>query len=332
MKSENFKSVFAIAIVILLALLLVVAMYPFIEGFFGALIMFVLFNPLYCFFVKKGINKKVAALLVIIISIFLILIPLAILLGIIARQVLNLMDSPVLIEQTLGFLNSIISKILPGLEVSSLIDANVASIARIINNFVFQALSGTGILIINVIIMYFTLYYLLTQREKAAKAKEMIPFNKKNAQILIQKFKDMTYSTVIVSGMIALLQGTLLAIGFLIFGVEAWLFWGFIAVILSFIPVLGPPLIWIPATIYMFVRGDYVAGAGILIFGLILSNIDNLIRPYLQQRVGNIHPLVTLIGIFIGIPLFGILGIIIGPLIISYVILTLRMFKEEYLK
>jgi predicted PurR-regulated permease PerM len=332
MKSENLKSVLAIAIVILLLILLGVAMYPFIEGFFGALIMFVLFNPLYSFFIRKGVNKKVSAVLVIIISIVLILIPLSMLLAIITRQIIVLAGNPELIQGSLDFVNSLIGRAVPGAGLSSIIDANVASIAGSINRFVFQAVSGAGILMINVIIMYFTLYYLLTQKEKAKKAKEIIPFNRKNSEILIQKFSDMTYSTVIVSGVIALIQGSLVAISFLIFGVKAWLLWGFIAAILSFIPVLGPPIVWVPASIYMLVQGNYVSGIGIFIFGMFLSNIDNFIRPYLQERVGKIHPLITLIGIFIGIPLFGILGIIIGPLIIAYVLLTLRMFKEEYLK
>ncbi len=332
MKSDKFKSILAITIVIALVVLLLRAMYPFIEGFFGALILFVLFNPLYKFFVKKGVNKKVAAMIVILISIVLLLIPLAILLTIIARQVISIAENPVIIEHALEFLGSLIARFFPGVGLSTIIQNNVNEIVSYLNNFAVLAISEAGTLIINLIIMYFTFYYLLTQREKAAKAKKIIPFNKKNSEILIKKFRDMTYSTVIVSGMIALLQGTLLAISFLIFGIDAWLFWGFIAAILSFIPVIGPPFIWIPASVYMYIRGNYVAGTGILIFGLILSNIDNFIRPYLQEKVGKIHPLVTLIGIFIGIPLFGILGIIIGPLIISYVILTLRMVKEEYLK
>ncbi len=332
MKLNNFKPIIGIATLIALVVLLVIAMYPFIEGFFGALILLVLFNPLYTFFIKKKINKKIAAITVIIISIVLVLIPLGILLTIITKQLINIAQNKILIEQTIELFNSLINKYFPGVGLSTIIQNNINEIFAYLNSFAMHAISEAGTLIINLIIMYFTFYYLLTQKEKAAKAKKIIPFNKKNSEILIQKFEDMTYSTVIVSGMIALLQGSLLAISFLIFGIKSWLFWGFIAAILSFIPVIGPPIIWIPATIYMYVQGNYVAGTGILIFGLILSNIDNFIRPYLQEKVGKIHPLVTLIGIFIGIPLFGILGIIIGPLMISYVILTLKMVKEEYLK
>jgi len=96
------------------------------------------------------------------------------------------------------------------------------------------------------------------------------------------------------------------------------------------LPLIGPPLIWIPAVIIKFLEGDYFSAGGILFFGIIISTSDNFIRPYLQRKIGRVHPLVSLIGFFIGIPLFGLFGIIIGPLLISYVILTIKMFKEEY--
>jgi len=332
MKPKKLKAVLAVVIVISLLFLFAMAMYPFIQGFFGALIMFVLFDPLYKFLVRKRINKKISAIIVIIISIFILLIPLLVLLAIITREVIAISENPVIIQEAFQLINSLISRVYPGFSVSSLIGENVDSIAYFLKKFFVKAISGAGLFIVNVLIMYFALYYFLTQKEIFKKAKEIIPFNRKNSDILIKKFKDITHSTLLVTGMIALLQAVLLATGFLIFGIKSWLLWGFISFILSFIPVLGPPVLWVPATIYMFVQGNYVSGIGILAFGLVLSNIDNFIRPYLQQRIGNIHPLITLIGVFTGIPLFGLLGIIIGPLMISYVILTLKMFREEYLK
>lgn len=332
MGPKKLKAVLAVAIVIALFLLFVVALYPFISGFFGALIMFVLFEPMYKILVRKGINKKFAAMIVILVSIFILLIPLLVLLAIVTREFIEISNNPAVIQEAFNFINSLISRIYPGLSVSSLIGQNVDSIAGLLNKFFVKAISGAGIFVVNVLIMYFALYYFLTQKEIFKKARDVIPFNRKNSEILIQKFKDVTHCTLLVTGMIALLQAVLLAASFLIFGIDSWLLWGFISFILSFIPVLGPPILWIPATIHMFIHENYAAGIGILAFGLVLSNIDNFIRPYLQQRLGKIHPLITLIGVFTGIPLFGLLGIIIGPLLISYVILTLKMFREEYLK
>ena len=141
------------------------------------------------------------------------------------------------------------------------------------------------------------------------KLEEIIPFNEKNSKKLTKEFRDITYTTIFSTGIIALIQGSLITITFLVFGVERAFLWGFIAAILSFFPIIGPPLIWIPATIIKFISKNYFAGVGILAMGIFLSNIDNFLRPYLQSKIGRIHPLTTLIGIFIGVPLFGLLGI-----------------------
>lgn len=164
------------------------------------------------------------------------------------------------------------------------------------------------------------------------KFEKILPFNKKNARALVQKIKDVSYSTVLVGGIVALLQGTLLTISFLIFGIPNAFLWGFFATVLSFLPVVGPPIIWVPAVVVKIIESDYVAGIGILIFGLILSNVDNFIRPYLGNKISSVHPLVTLIGIFAGVSMFGLMGLFIGPLFLALAILVLKMFKEEYIK
>jgi predicted PurR-regulated permease PerM len=187
-------------------------------------------------------------------------------------------------------------------------------------------------LVVGLTIAYFALYYLLIRSDKTSKRfVELIPFHRKNAQRLQKEFRDVTYSVVITTGTIAVLQGVLLGIAFLVFGIPGALLWGFVAAILSFLPVVGPSIVWGPAALIMLLSHNLVAGIGILIFGLVLSNVDNFLRPFIQQQVGKMHPLVSLVGIFIGIPIFGILGLIIGPLLLSYFFLTLRMFREEYL-
>jgi predicted PurR-regulated permease PerM len=114
-------------------------------------------------------------------------------------------------------------------------------------------------------------------------------------------------------------------------GVEGAFLWGFVAVFLSFLPAVGATLIWIPAVIIQLIQQDYFIAVGILVGGIILSSVDNLLRPAIQNKVGSIHPLESIIGVIIGLNLFGLLGIVIGPLLISYVVLMAKMFNEEYL-
>jgi predicted PurR-regulated permease PerM len=172
---------------------------------------------------------------------------------------------------------------------------------------------------------------MLMQKSLFKKIQKIIPFNKKHSKELVEKLKDISFSTLFVGGIIALIQGGLITTAFLIFGIPGPFLWGFITAILSFLPIIGPSIIWIPASIIQFSQGDYWIGGGVLIFGVVLSNIDNFIRPYLGKSIGKIKPLATFIGIFIGLPLFGFMGIFAGPLLIAFSILVLKMFKKEYI-
>jgi predicted PurR-regulated permease PerM len=209
----------------------------------------------------------------------------------------------------------------------------VTAAANYFSVLLINAVQSIGQRMIEFIIMYFLLYYLLlsTGSEYSAKLTNAIPFCRKNTKILMDEFSKIINATLISSGIIAIIQGAMLTITFLLLGVEGAFLWGFITMILSFLPVVGAPVVWIPATIIQLAQQDYFTAVGIFIGGSILSSIDNFLRPVIQNKVGKIHPLESLIGVIIGLNLFGLLGIIIGPLLISYVVLMAKMFNEEYL-
>jgi predicted PurR-regulated permease PerM len=182
--------------------------------------------------------------------------------------------------------------------------------------------------------MFFLLYYLFTSTNTGfdTKLKDFVPFNNRNTDKLLSELKNIIQSTLIATLLIAILQGLLLGLTFYAVGIEGATLWGAVTAILSFLPVVGAPLVWIPATIIQLAMKNYFAGIAILVVGIIISNIDNVLRPYIQKKVGAIHPFVSLLGIFVGIYLFGIVGIVVGPLLISTFLLVLKMFNEEYLQ
>jgi predicted PurR-regulated permease PerM len=102
--------------------------------------------------------------------------------------------------------------------------------------------------------------------------------------------------------------------------------------ILAFLPVVGIPIIWIPVAVLQFVEGNVMGGIAIAIWGTFLSTIDNFLRPMIQRRVGSIHPFVSILGAVIGVSAFGLVGVVVGPLLLSYFILMVRMFNEEHVK
>ncbi len=147
----------------------------------------------------------------------------------------------------------------------------------------------------------------------------------------MEEFGRVVRTTLIASGAVALIQGAILTVTFLIFNIQGAFLWGAIATIFSFLPVVGAPLIWVPAAIILLFQENYIAGIAILAAGVFIGVIDNFLRPVIQERVGELHPLLSLLGIVIGVPLFGLIGIVIGPLLLSYFVLTVEMFSREYL-
>jgi predicted PurR-regulated permease PerM len=131
---------------------------------------------------------------------------------------------------------------------------------------------------------------------------------------------------------VALIQGVVGGIGFLIFGLEGYVLWGFVMALLSLFPVIGAFLVWVPASIILLISNKIWQGIGLFLYGaIIISYIDNISRMKVFASIGKIHPLITLFGILIGLPYFGIIGIIMGPLLVALFLALLKIFKKEYI-
>lgn len=286
---------------------------------------------------RLKIKPGIAAITIIVTSIVIILIPLYILLTIVIIEAQNALLNIEEITAYMEYANIYITNVDQLLPVEmnfqeKLVEL-IASGANYFSVMVLNAVQSLGKRVIEFVIMYFLLFYLFVGENSnfARDLQRAVPFNEKNTTKLLNEFKSLVKTTLISSGIIAILQGTLLAITFTILNIEGAILWGFITAVLSFLPVVGPPIIWIPAAIFQFLQQDYLSGVGVLVGGFILSSVDNFIRPAIQEKVGKIHPLVSLIGVIIGLDIFGLLGIIIGPLLLSYIVLMARMFHEEYL-
>jgi len=160
-----------------------------------------------------------------------------------------------------------------------------------------------------------------------------IPFSEANAEALRQRFKDVTTSTLIGTGVTALVQGALVALGFWAAGLSNAAFWGVVTVLLSILPVVGSGLVWVPGVAVLAFERRYGWAVALAIWGMVaVGQVDNLIRPWVFRRYASIHPFVTIIGAMMGISYFGLLGLLIGPLAISYFFELIRMYRQEYLE
>lgn len=326
------KKWMALALVIVITIIMAYALKPYVNAFLGSFIMFVLFRPLFNWFRNTlKLSNGVSAVLVILISLFVFLIPLTLLVSIIAEEAQDIGPQVFAWAQSNQILNDLWRLLGDN---NQALGSQLAKIGPTAKTFFFGTLAVVSNQLITYTIMYFSFYFLLVTDDEKMKevVYAIVPFSKRNTVKLAAEFKNITYSTLLTSGLIALVQGSLITIGFLIFHLPGAFMWGFAATLLSFIPFLGVPSIWIPTTLFLLLSGRYMAGVGFLGVGLVASNIDNVIRPIIQKKVGKIHPLQSLLGIFVGFSLFGLIGIVLGPMVISYFILTIQMFKEEYIK
>ncbi len=321
------KKIISLIILIAVFIFLAYASYHFISAFFGALIVFVISKPFYTWLVKKKFKKSVAASIIIILTLLIIIIPLFFVVQGIVQQV-------TVLPQTVRNLDTFIDTIDQYLPFNLSIDRDqiIQKIVPTVENLLNPILANGVTILANVILFYFLLYYLLINDDKfVRKLKGVMPFTETNKTKVVNKFKDITKSTIIGSLLIALIQGGMLAIGFYALGIHGALFWGFVTALLSFVPVIGSPVIWGPAVIFFLVEGTITKAVILLIWGFLITLVDNFIRPYTNKKYGAIHPLISVFGVFIGIAQFGFMGIFIGPLLVAYFLLFWEIYKEEYL-
>jgi predicted PurR-regulated permease PerM len=196
----------------------------------------------------------------------------------------------------------------------------------------FPSILGSAAnIILTLLVLYFLLYFMLVQMDVFETGLlKYAPFREQHALKFAVALRNSTYSNVLGQGIIAVTQGTLLAMGFYAFGIPDAVFWGVIGSFISFLPVVGAPTLCIPASIILFATDHTVKGILLLAYGLLfIGNVDNVLRMMINKRIGNTHPIITVIGVFIGIPLFGILGLVFGPVLLSYFLLLLEIYETN---
>jgi len=341
---RSVQTALALLLIIVLSAVILYAVLPYINYFLGSFILYAIFKPLYHSLLKRTrFNRQIVAVLVIVISIFLILIPFYLLLSLIISEIQQLLLDREAIIASIQSGNRFVDLFFSRIDLSN--DVYQAKAEEKIVDLASEAVNYLSILIlgsiqnisrqvIGFLIMYFLFYYLLTGEDSdfLQKIFVAVPFSKKNTITLLEEFRNIVRTTLIASGAIALIEGGILAISFFIFGIQGAFLWGSVAAILSFLPVVGTPMIWVPAIIVQLLQKDYIAAIGILVTGIFITAADNsFFRPIIQKKVGKLHPFQSLLGIVIGVSLFGLVGIIIGPLLLAYFYLTVKMFSEEYL-
>jgi len=318
----------AALLIMLLGVGLAFALAPFATGLIGIPVLFVIFRPFHRWLGAR-IKPSVAAALVVALAVVLIIGPGVSFVGLVATEAQSIASGVI----RSPFLARLSELRIGQFDVGPQIAAAGEQIVSFIGRSALGLLGTATRVTLNLTIALFGLYYLLLYPDVTWDAvRPYIPFSSDSAERLRRRFRDVTNSTLIGTGLIAAVQGTLVGLGFWWSGLSNAFFWGVVTAVLSILPVVGSGLVWVPGTVAL-VFEQRIGGAIFLgLWGLVLvGNIDNILRPLIYRRWANIHPLITLIGAFAGVRFFGLLGILIGPLALSYLFELIRMYREEYL-
>jgi predicted PurR-regulated permease PerM len=187
--------------------------------------------------------------------------------------------------------------------------------------------------VLTLFMMYFVLYFMLTNCNRMEDwMNEVLPLRREDLAKVRKEVNNMVVSNAIGIPLIALMQGTVGLIAYLVLGVNQPFLWFALTCFTSMIPILGSALAYVPLAILLFVGGSTAKAVIILLYGLIvIGTTDNVFRFWLQKKIGNVHPLVTVFGVIVGVSLFGFIGLIFGPLLISLFFLLMRIYHVEFI-
>ncbi len=323
------RYVLLIVTLVVLGLLALFGILEYLTAFLGAGILYVVFRPWFTALVhKRHWNRTLVTTMLLLFAVVVLIIPFFALTSLLIDRVRELTQHT---DDILAVVQRVERKfgiqVTQQAQVRQLLQQGAARVSQWIPTLASSVLN----VIVIVGLMLFTMYYLFMQEEAfLAGLHRFLPFQEKTLDELNESLRNNVNANVLGQALVALVQGLLTGATLWIFGVPSPAFWTVIAFFMAFIPVLGTPLVWGPAAIYQFVQGQTEQGIGILLVGVvIIINIDNLLRIWLAKYMGNIHPWVTLVGLTLGVQIFGIVGLVMGPLLLSYLIVLMQVFARE---
>jgi predicted PurR-regulated permease PerM len=302
----------------------------FTTAFLGAIMFYVLSKQYGNWLIKKKHwSKSAAAILIMIISFFIILLPISLMVTMLYQKALIISQN---INQIIEPLKQLDLKVNNQFHFTLLSENNVGQIQSLITNFISSLLNQGFNLLSSIAMMYFFLYFMIININRMEAAIILyLPFKREKITLFGDELKAQTFSNAIGVPLIAIAQGFCAYLAFIFTGVHESGFWAVLTGFCSILPIVGAGLIWVPVGIYQLANGQSWQGIVVIVWGfLIIGTVDHIIRFGLAKKMADVHPIVTVLGVIMGLQYFGVTGLIFGPLIISYFIILLKIYYTEY--
>lgn len=312
------------------AFLIIKELYVFLPGLMGALTFYILGRERYFKLTEnRGWKPALTALSFILIFLLVIASPLYYTIVLVSPKITDVFSHADELKVGVQALSDKLKQ-LTGEELLS--EKNLSSLQSNLANFIPTFLNSSATILGNMLVMFFVLFFMLTGgREMEKTVRQFIPLHQESVVALAQETKHMVKANAIGIPLISIVQGLAAWVGYLIFGLDDALMWGFLTGVFAFFPIIGTMMIWVPLVIYLYSQGLSTPATGLLIYSLFVTgNVDYLARVSLMKKIGNVHPLVTVFGVIVGLQLFGFMGFIFGPLVFSYVIILIKIYAHEF--
>jgi len=331
---KDVKRMSLIVLIAALAVLVYLIIKPVLISIIGGLILAYVFFPVYKWIVKRVKYPTLGAALVSIIVLAIIFVPLWFLLPTMSQQVFDFFQK----TQDLD-INTLIRSVFPSAseqfiaQMDATLNNALSKITSLLLNATVDLLIDFAIISLHLLIVAFIFFYALRDEAKLREfTSGLSPLNKTQQNNLIQQFKDMTGSIIYGQIIAGLIQGVFAGVALYAFGVPNAFFLTMLSLAFSVIPIIGPSLVYIPVTIFLLLTGNPILAIGYLLFNvLIVSSVDTIVRSHIVSRKTKVSQAIVLIGMLGGLFIFGILGLILGPLILAYFITFLNAYRRKEL-
>ena len=317
----------------------------------GAIVAYLVY-PLHTRISKYIKNKRLASFIISVAVIILVTVPFTIVLGIVSKEAIATYSS--LSKHNLGtnFVNIVCKSqealscktlklfvgLLPERNLDYYLQVTIEKITGFIINNISNFILSIPIILLNLFVLAFVVYYLLKDGEAIAKRiKNILPLKESHKKNVFQRFHDSTYAVFYGNIAVAVVQGILGAIGFIVFGIPSPILWGSVMAIFALVPYFGTAIVWLPAALNLIFEGylqdsslAIARGVMLIIYGiLVISVADNLLKPKIISTKADIHPILVLLGVLGGLKLFGFMGLIIGPVMLALLMTFVEIYEEE---
>ncbi len=328
--ASKLRQISFIVILILLGFILFTELKNFIPAFLGALTFYVLMRKwmFRMVYVRKW-KPGAAACVMMLTSFIVIMVPIWMVVNLMSPRIsFAIQHSSEVIAKIKPFIHTIETR--TGIELYS--DKNLSALSSFLATNIPSVVGATFNTLTSIAMMYFIMYFMLVNGRKMERViSDTVPMNEENTNKVGTEINNIVLSNAIGIPLIAFLQGVVGLIGYFILGVDQPVFWFVVTCVTAMLPIVGAAIAYVPLGIIFFAQGENWRGILMLVYGFgVIGLVDNVFRITLSKKIGDIHPLVTVLGVLAGLNLFGFIGLIFGPLLISLFLLLLKIYTLEF--